>query len=1367
MKRLTKIFGILVILTILLSLPFTVLAAPVGKVSSLEGNVDITAGAKARDAKLGDAVNAGDILRAKSKSRAEITFLDGNILRLAENTRVRITDYQPGEGKTTTLDLFRGKTQNIVAGLSKDARYEIKTPTAIVGVRGTNFIAFFQNGVSGFIPKEGTIYGYNRTMPKDIKIVTPGQAIMVLAADKPPVVQPATSADVEKHMQDTAPEEKKDEKEKDKEKKEEGPATPAAAPLPPPPVPTTVPLAIPTTVATTVQTTTTTTTTTVATTVPPTVSGPITGGAITKMVTGTVKQSQYASLYKLPAGTKAHDEFYTANGTNYLRVRYEDMYFDDGIGVNRGYRFEQARYIAKASPDVWMQERQTWYWPNQFFVSFNHDGSGEGVQDRGRTYDLLPNLDLAATPTSGGGNSATHPLFFGTVGSAASFPADYTIGTPGTGTFVKTLDWTITGVNSREQVGQFTGTFGVLGSDSMALWSSSSKANPVKIALKGAYTHDTGYDGPAFRGTVGYYGTLDKYVETAPGYGGAYYGQITGYMPDTGSTLPMKGALHALYIYNPDSTTNKAGVITGTLTPGAGTTTFPETGTWQAEGTMNRMTALEIDNTSGTTAATLSATVVSGRAGVDVTAGFYNPTGAPGLALGMGHGYMPSISGIDSFGLFFLGHGFINRHENASTGTTWETRGWGEFGRYQRTDSPSQNYRDYGYWYADLTNKSWADNQLSADFNGRFLTLMKYGTMTGETTGTYSSDGTWGAGSQGYWQKGGDLGFASNIGGNTLKLRSEQDRLYSSGNSQYQYSLVDPQGGGKWGGRSYYYDAGANSTTIQNFDVKGPMLQGIYVKETWTTADGGATWSHATTQYPDEASYRAAIDGLAAPPPGTWQAAPSKDHYNLWANRFGGIMGGLNANLWTDQTSPLKFQGNYETMSDVKIAPSVSLGEIMSVNPLATFSAFANSELAIGGAYRGMVGVAVDSANALAGGLMALYQDKTTGAGLLYSNDIVGKAHPNVSAWEADGLLTVYPLTTGPVTGDPKLFAGSIFRSDETRIYNSGDVQVDAISGGTPPDKRFHQATILSIPGQSWSIWSVTSGGTATGGAQGPKRWVERREDEWNPRGGYQSTYSSINHEAPINGIFTGTVASAAAKFDETTNQTTGRKDSFTVVLGGVIKGLFDPATTPMTWTAVTLGGGMETSALISRQAAMDDAAKASFEKAMKIPAFDVGIANLRGNDGNLYVNIDGIKFFRFRTETDPRIWATGTAYGSYTSNPAAAGVGVPGTKVQLNSSGDLSGLTHTFEVKQWNAGGNNNWGAAIYRGAADTGGTLTRSALDAARTATGNLPAGAAATIPITELRGGAAGVLRPGVGIPGLPGSNSFVGTASGTVR
>ncbi|MBU1150794.1 MAG: hypothetical protein KJ800_07600 [Proteobacteria bacterium] len=78
--------------------------------------------------------------------------------------------------------------------------------------------------------------------------------------------------------------------------------------------------------------------------------------------------------------------------------------------------------------------------------------------------------------------------------------------------------------------------------------------------------------------------------------------------------------------------------------------------------------------------------------------------------------------------------------------------------------------------------------------------------------------------------------------------------------------------------------------------------------------------------------------------------------------------------------------------------------------------------------------------------------------------------------------------------------------------------------------------------------------------------------------------------------------------------------------------------------------------------------------------------------------------------------------------------------------------------MKQWDTS-HNNWGANIYKdaGAGDTGGTLTRSATDTART----LPARASSTIPITEMRGGAAGAITPGTS------GGTFTGTAAGTVR
>lgn len=202
---------------LILGLPACAEAAPVGKVTYLEGNVDVTpTDGRAQALKLHDPVNLGDILRTKSRSRVEVTFSDGNVLRLAESTRLRVTQYAPGENQKSYMNLFRGKTQSIVGALKKGSQYEIHTPTAICGVRGTNFFSFFINGVSGSVFQEGSGYGYNPNFPQDVKQIAAGEAILVTHENAPPVVRPATAIELEKHLKDTAPaQDKKDEDKKD------------------------------------------------------------------------------------------------------------------------------------------------------------------------------------------------------------------------------------------------------------------------------------------------------------------------------------------------------------------------------------------------------------------------------------------------------------------------------------------------------------------------------------------------------------------------------------------------------------------------------------------------------------------------------------------------------------------------------------------------------------------------------------------------------------------------------------------------------------------------------------------------------------------------------------------------------------------------------------------------------------------------------------------------------------------------------------------------------------------------------------------------------------------------------------------------
>ncbi len=1093
------------------------------------------------------------------------------------------------------------------------------------------------------------------------------------------------------------------------------------------------------------------------------------GGHIAKVLPGSINGAEYTGLYKLLAGEQGDYKFLYANGNQYLNIRYEDMYFrDNENSVNKGARFEEIQRLA-SRPDGFgniIYGRNTdgyWYLPDDTYT--HHSGGIGHIADRGKVGpgESFPNLDLSAAVTSGAGG--THPHFPGTTGDPLNFPSDYNSATQ-TGTFVPTFSYTYGDASSLERLGSFTGLLGGMieaGKDKMYLWTTSAPASTVSLTFLGAYSHDAAYTAPAYQGTLGFGTNIGAYVDAGGGFGGAYFGFLAGNLPDAGSTVAMEGNLYALYLSN-TAGGDKAGIMTGALTAGAGTTSHPEIGMWKGEGTIYRIAGTEVVNGSGVSfgglidPATQSpnpAGIFMGRAGIDGTAGMYNPAGVPLFALGSGYGWSASIKGLNDFGLFSLRHGFMNRFEDPfKAGVTWETAGWAELGQYGA-------YNDFGYWYAALPTKSWASGRLSGDISGEFLTLKKWGMMTGKTLGSYEGS-TWQASSLGYWTKSQDLAFANEIKGRNYDLRTLQNGMYTeAGGATYSFWYATDTAADLFGGSDYTSGA---ATTVRQITRRGPDKK--YFQETWATTDSGATWSYQIGSAIADADVTATLSSLATRPGGSWTGGDNSGH-ELRESAFSGIMGGINTaggpdNLWIAKTSDLKLRGAFDFTDRPQRALTLSTGDIASINPLVTLDPGINSTSPIDGAYKGAVSFATDSANAISGGVMALY-GKSGAGGVLFSDNIAGIVHPGVGAWEAAGTIEAYEMA--PALGDATItdtnFAGKVRTYESINGYPPASVSVTAMTGGTI-DLRSEVTRVMRLPGEPWGIWDGVAGGSYAGAT--PETWASAREStipQFASGGTGGGEYLNVAMGVPAAGLATGTAAGAKVIFDDPAAPF--GTPSYTVVMGGIVKGLFDPATTPMTWSAISRGGFMETNAFLNRTFA-DDAARANFEKAMKVPAFDVGTASLQGNDTNLYVKMDNIKFFRFQTEAAPRIWATKEVAGSYTTNPS------PGTQVQLTSSGDLAGLKHTFEVKQWNTG-SNSWGASLYRstvgGTTDAGGTLTRGAADAARPSPLYLPAGAPATVPISEMRGGAAGAITPGANTTGLPGPNSFSGTGAGTVR
>ncbi len=197
--RLKKVFSCLLFLV--LCLPAWALSAPVGTLTRAEGGVDIlnSDSTTTRAANAGDHVSKGDIIRTKRTGIAEIRFLDDSVVQLAPESRMRIDDYAMGPGNTRKmglLNLFRGKIRALVSKVKTAAvpvssegtgsSFNIRTRTAIAGVKGSRLIVFSEKGVSGAIFLDGHGFLYNPKFPNVIVPLSKGQASFILGDDKKP-----------------------------------------------------------------------------------------------------------------------------------------------------------------------------------------------------------------------------------------------------------------------------------------------------------------------------------------------------------------------------------------------------------------------------------------------------------------------------------------------------------------------------------------------------------------------------------------------------------------------------------------------------------------------------------------------------------------------------------------------------------------------------------------------------------------------------------------------------------------------------------------------------------------------------------------------------------------------------------------------------------------------------------------------------------------------------------------------------------------------------------------------------------------------------------------------------------------------------
>jgi len=123
-----------------------------------------------------EAVNWNDVLRTEGAGRARVQLRDGSILSLGSNSELKIVQHDPAT-QQTEIELNYGRVRSRVVQLTKPgSKFQIKTPTAVAGVVGTDYVVVYTNGHMQVIVFSGqvVILGANGAI---LATVGPGQMV--------------------------------------------------------------------------------------------------------------------------------------------------------------------------------------------------------------------------------------------------------------------------------------------------------------------------------------------------------------------------------------------------------------------------------------------------------------------------------------------------------------------------------------------------------------------------------------------------------------------------------------------------------------------------------------------------------------------------------------------------------------------------------------------------------------------------------------------------------------------------------------------------------------------------------------------------------------------------------------------------------------------------------------------------------------------------------------------------------------------------------------------------------------------------------------------------------------------------------------
>jgi len=141
---------VVLVATVLLAFGNAARAQEVGTIAALEGSGELGRGGNWTPATIGGVIQQGDELRTHRPGRMRIVFQDDSVLTISDESQVVVDEqvFNPAAGKARSVfGLLQGKVSALVSEYyhQPGSAYQIKTATAVAGVRGTEFVVTYQS----------------------------------------------------------------------------------------------------------------------------------------------------------------------------------------------------------------------------------------------------------------------------------------------------------------------------------------------------------------------------------------------------------------------------------------------------------------------------------------------------------------------------------------------------------------------------------------------------------------------------------------------------------------------------------------------------------------------------------------------------------------------------------------------------------------------------------------------------------------------------------------------------------------------------------------------------------------------------------------------------------------------------------------------------------------------------------------------------------------------------------------------------------------------------------------------------------------------------------------------------------------------